>query len=142
MNTQAIIRTNPDIHGELANLTLLEAEIRRSSPPYRFFKRSFDILSSATALLLLSPLMLGLCLAIRLDSRGKAIFVHKRCGKDGKVLKMYKFRTMYANAQDMIKDFTPEQKKEWEENFKLVDDPGSPGWERFCGKPAWTSCLS
>lgn len=123
MNTQAIIRTNPDIHGELANLTLLEAEIRRSSLPYRFFKRSFDILSSATALLLLSPLMLGLCLAIRLDSKGKAIFVHKRCGKDGKVLKMYKFRTMYANAQDMIKDFTPEQKKEWEENFKLVDDP-------------------
>ena len=36
---------------------------------------------------------------------------------------MYKFRTMYENAQDMINDFTPEQMKEWKENFKLQDDP-------------------
>ncbi len=43
--------------------------------------------------------------------------------KMAKKFKMYKFRTMYENAQDMINDFTPEQMKEWKENFKLQDDP-------------------
>ena len=40
-----------------------------------------------------------------------------------KKFKMYKFRTMYENAEEMIKNFSPEQKKEWEENYKLKEDP-------------------
>lgn len=123
MNTQAVLRNPGEISTEMYGLELLEAVPRKNAFAYRFIKRSFDILASGLALTLLSPLMLLLCLLVRLDSRGPAIFVHKRYGKNGKVLNMYKFRTMYANAQDMIKDFTPEQKKEWEENFKLVDDP-------------------
>lgn len=81
MNTQGIIRNNHDISGELTERILLEAEMRKSSLLYRFLKRGFDIAASATALVLLSPVMALLCLAIRLDSQGKAIFVHKRCGK-------------------------------------------------------------
>lgn len=123
MNTQVILRNPGEINGEVYGLELLEAVPRKNSFAYRFIKRGFDILASAVALVILSPLLALLCLLIRLDSPGPAIFVHKRYGKNGKVLRMYKFRTMYQNAQDMIKDFTPEQKREWEENFKLVDDP-------------------
>lgn len=123
MNTQAILRTPAEIGGELYGLELLDAVPRKNSFAYRFIKRGFDILASGAALVILSPLLALLCLLIRLDSKGPAIFVHKRYGKNGKLLRMYKFRTMYANAQDMIKDFTPEQKKEWEESFKLTNDP-------------------
>lgn len=123
MNTQAILRTTAEINGELYGLRLLDVGAQKRSLPYRFIKRSFDIVASATALLLLSPLLLALCVLIRLDSKGPAIFVHRRYGKNGKPLNMFKFRTMYVNAQEMIADFTPEQKKEWEENFKLTDDP-------------------
>lgn len=51
------------------------------------------------------------------------IFTHRRVGKDGKPLNIYKFRSMVTNAEDLIKQFTPEQKAEYERNFKLEDDP-------------------
>ena len=57
------------------------------------------------------------------DEKSKKEFEARFYGKNGKKFKMYKFRTMYENAQDMINDFTPEQMKEWKENFKLQDDP-------------------
>lgn len=123
MNTQAVCRpvekNNMEIYGE----DLLNMGARKKSMCYRFIKRCFDIVASAGALLILSPLLILLCLLIRMDSKGPVIFVHRRCGKNGKTLNMFKFRTMYVNAQDMIADFTPEQKREWEENFKLVNDP-------------------
>lgn len=123
MNTQAVSRKTGEVSEELYSLEGFEAIVRKPAIAYRGVKRGFDIVSSATALILLSPLMLCLCLLIRLDSKGPAFFVHKRYGKNGKELRMYKFRTMYVNAQEMIADFTPEQKKEWEENFKLQNDP-------------------
>lgn len=123
MNTQALLRNPIELNGELCGFALPEGTFRKRSLPYRFCKRSFDLLASAAALILLSPLLALLCLLIRLDSPGPAIFIHQRYGKNGKVLRMYKFRTMYVNAQEMIADFTPEQKREWEENFKLLHDP-------------------
>ena len=54
---------------------------------------------------------------------GKIIFKHKRIGKNGKEIYIYKFRTMVENAEDMIQNFTEEQKKEFQENYKLADDP-------------------
>lgn len=90
---------------------------------YRIIKRSFDIVMSSIAILLLSPFMLLLCALIRLDSPGPALFVHHRIGKNGKPLPLLKFRSMHLNAEEMIKDFTPEQRYEWEHNFKLDHDP-------------------
>ena len=46
-----------------------------------------------------------------------------RVGKDGKLFPCFKFRSMYANAEEMKNNFTPEQKKEYEETFKLKNDP-------------------
>lgn len=86
-------------------------------------KRFVDILLASVGLVVLSPVFLILAAMIKINSRGSVFFAHTRIGKDGKKFKMYKFRTMYENAEEMIKDFTPEQKKEWEENYKLKDDP-------------------
>ena len=65
---------------------------------YAAIKRLLDILLSAVALVLLSPLLLLTALAVKLDSRGPAIFRQKRVGKDGKVFCVYKFRSMSTEA--------------------------------------------
>lgn len=90
---------------------------------YMSVKRVFDLVISTIGLIILSPIFLILAIIVKLDSKGPVFFAHTRYGKNGKKFKMYKFRTMYENAQDMINDFTPEQMKEWKENFKLQDDP-------------------
>ena len=90
---------------------------------YRAAKRAFDVVSAAAALGLLWPLMLVIGLFIRLDSEGPARFVHMRCGEDGRAFPLLKFRTMCAGAEAMIPHFTPAQRAEWEQNFKLNDDP-------------------
>lgn len=96
---------------------------RASKINYISVKRIIDVIISTIGLIVLSPIFLILAIIIKLDSKGPVFFAHTRYGKDGKKFKMYKFRTMYENAQDMINDFTPEQMKEWKENFKLQDDP-------------------
>jgi len=61
-------------------------------------KRLFDIVSSLAGLLVLSPLLLALWVAVKLDSPGPALYVQERVGLSGKRFKMYKFRTMRAGA--------------------------------------------
>ena len=90
---------------------------------YLVAKRFLDIVCALAASVVLSPVLMGIAVAIRIDSKGPAIFKHKRVGQNGKPLYLYKFRSMFENAEDMIQDFTPEQKKEWEQNFKLENDP-------------------
>lgn len=55
--------------------------------------------------------------------KASPFYVHKRIGKNGKTIGILKFRSMVKNADELIASFTPEQKKEWKENFKLKDDP-------------------
>lgn len=90
---------------------------------YKITKRTADILVSLIGLIFLSPLFLIISIAVKLDSKGPAFFVHKRIGKDGKIINVYKFRTMVDNAEGLIRKFTPEQLKKFNENFKLEDDP-------------------
>lgn len=61
-------------------------------------KRCFDLLVASFALLLLSPLLLGLALWIRLDSPGPALFRQERVGRHGKPFRIHKFRTMRTDA--------------------------------------------
>ncbi|MDF2882789.1 MAG: rfbP [Clostridiaceae bacterium] len=89
---------------------------------YNFIKRLFDFISSLVAIIILSPLFLVIGIVIKFDSRGTIFFSHKRFGKGGSVMKIYKFRTMVSNAEELLKNLTPEQKEEFEKNFKLEDD--------------------
>ena len=90
---------------------------------YNFFKRMLDIFFSIIGLIVLIPIMLIVALVIRVDSKGPITFKHKRIGKNGKHIYVYKFRTMYSNSKEIFDNFTAEQKKEYYENFKLENDP-------------------
>lgn len=90
---------------------------------YKYTKRILDIVLSSIGFIVLLPIFGMIALCVKLDSRGPVFFKHKRIGKNGKEIYIYKFRTMVENAEDMIKDFTPEQAKEFRKNYKLKDDP-------------------
>lgn len=91
--------------------------------PYKIVKRTADVTLASVGLILLFPVFAIIALAIKLESKGPIFFRHTRIGKDGKIIKIYKFRSMVENAEDLIKRFTPEQMKEYEENYKLSNDP-------------------
>ena len=90
---------------------------------YRVIKRILNLLCSFVGVIVLSPFFLIISLLIKVTSKGPVFFVHERVGFNGKKFKLIKFRTMVNNAEEMIASFSPEHKKEWEENYKLKDDP-------------------
>lgn len=65
---------------------------------YRFVKRSFDIIASLLMLIVLSPMMLIIAIAIKCDSKGSIMFKQKRIGRKGKPFNCYKFRSMKIDA--------------------------------------------
>ena len=71
-------------------------------------KRSFDILVSALALILLAPFFLILAVVIKLTSRGPVFYKGKRVGRGGDIFLMHKFRSMVVNADQMGTDLTPQ----------------------------------
>ena len=87
-----------------------------------FMKRAFDIAASFFGLLLLAPVFLIIIAAIKLESEGKAVYTQRRVGRNGKVFKMYKFRSMVHNADEILMNFTSEQRAEFEISFKLEND--------------------
>lgn len=93
----------------------------------QFGKRVFDIVFSLFAIIALSPIYLIIAIIIKVISPGApVIFAHKRIGKDGKFFRVYKFRTMVANAEKILEDWLenhPEIREEYEKDFKLKDDP-------------------
>ena len=101
---------------------------------YKYVKRFTDVLISSIALVILSPLFLLIAVAIKLESKGPVFFEHKRIGKNGKEIKILKFRSMVDNAEDLIKKFTPEQMKEFKQNFKLENDPRVTKFGKFLRK--------
>ncbi|MBI4036740.1 sugar transferase [Candidatus Daviesbacteria bacterium] len=91
---------------------------------YNFLKRTIDIIGSALGLIILFPLLILVALAIKLDSRGP-IFADTpmRAGKDGKLFRIYKFRSMVANAQ-LLLDGNPTLLEEYKKNgYKIFNDP-------------------
>ena len=98
-------------------------EILKELNVYKYIKRAIDIFISLTALIVLSPVFLIIAILIKKESDGPVFFKHKRIGKNGKEIAIYKFRSMVPNAEELIKKFTPEQMKEFKENFKLENDP-------------------
>ncbi|MDP4088811.1 MAG: sugar transferase [Bacillota bacterium] len=90
---------------------------------YRVVKRFLDLFGSIVGLIIVSPLILIVAIIIRIDSKGPIIFCHKRLGQGGKTIKVFKFRTMRNNAEELLKNLDEKQKKEFQTNFKLENDP-------------------
>ena len=115
---------NENVVQNISNLTLTKRRTRVSKNQcYVYIKRIIDCIISSIALILLLPIFLIIAIAIKLDSKGPIFFAHTRIGKNGKPIKIYKFRTMVVNAEELIKKFTPEQMKEYKKNYKLNNDP-------------------
>ena len=64
-------------------------------------KRIFDILASGLSLIILFPIFVIIGILIKLDSKGPVFFIQERAGKDGKIFKAYKLRTMVDNAENV-----------------------------------------
>lgn len=109
-----------------------EKEIIASSPT-PLWKRTFDIVASSTGLLALSPLLLGAALAIRLDSKGPIFFAQVREGKDGRIFKIYKFRTMRPDAEQLQRQLL-ELNEQDGPAFKIERDPRVTRVGRFLRK--------
>lgn len=107
----------------LAVKTKVEVIGKREKIFYKFFKRCFDLVGGIIGLILLSPAILIVAILVRIDSPGPIVFGHERVGKNDKRIKVYKFRSMYQNSQEIFDNFTEEQKKEYYINFKLDNDP-------------------
>ena len=105
-----------------AGLTLLHVDHPQLSGPRQVLKGFFDRAMAGLALLLLSPLMVAIAVAIRLNDRGPALFAQTRVGKDGHTFKIYKFRTMVVDAEARLAELMPANDSDGV-LFKLRRDP-------------------
>ncbi|MDD4413227.1 MAG: sugar transferase [Oscillospiraceae bacterium] len=104
-----------------------------ASPHYLFAKRFLDVIFSFFSIILLIPVFLLVATMIRFDSNGSIIFCQYRCGYKGKVFKMYKFRSMVANAPSLKRKL--ESKNEAKgQMFKIKNDPRVTRVGRFIRK--------
>jgi lipopolysaccharide/colanic/teichoic acid biosynthesis glycosyltransferase len=104
-----------------------------ASAPTPLWKRSFDIASSAAGLLILSPLLVGAALAVRFDSKGPIFFAQVREGKDGRLFRIYKFRTMLPDAEKLQRDLLEINEQDGPA-FKIERDPRVTRVGRFLRK--------
>ena len=68
------------------------------------WKRTFDILFAGTAVIILSPILIGTAIAIRMESKGKVIYKSQRVGSKYQIFDFLKFRSMYTNADKRLKE--------------------------------------
>ncbi|MFR9239375.1 MAG: sugar transferase [Clostridium baratii] len=104
------------------NNAALDRECNNESIMYIFLKRLIDLLGSFIGLIVLSPIILIVSLFIKFESKGPVIFSQDRIGKDGKIFKMYKFRSMVVNAEE-LKEKLKEQNEMSGPMFKMKEDP-------------------
>lgn len=91
----------------------------------RMLKRGLDVVGGVFFLVLFSPLFAVLAVLIKRDG-GPVLFGHQRIGRGGRPFRCYKFRTMAPNAQEVLQDLLdndPEARAEWDQCFKLKNDP-------------------
>lgn len=109
---------------EVSGLKVLDRKKElRSHRRYWLLRRGQDVFFSGMALLVLSPVLIITALAVWIDDpHGSPIFKQVRCGRDGKPFKMYKFRSMYMDAERKLEELL--QKNEMDgPAFKIKDDP-------------------
>ena len=107
---------------------VLGLEIRHNllKPVNRWFKRAVDIAVAALGLVAIAPFVPIVVLWIRMASPGRAFFVQEREGRKGKLIHIFKFRTMYHDAEQMLERHLvadPAAQAEWDKFCKLKNDP-------------------
>lgn len=107
---------------EVDGLPLVAINEQQACRWYEIRKRVLDLVLASVATVLLAPLWVVVALCIRLEDGGPAIFSQRRVGKDGRVFKMLKFRTMVVNAEAMLPQLVNLADLS-EPVFKLENDP-------------------
>lgn len=113
-------KTKINVNAKEINILSLRTRI------YLPFKRLFDILFGIIGVILTIPFILIIKISYILNKDYSSIFfTHKRIGKNGKEFKMYKFRTMVPNAEELLKEMLKNKKylNEWKEYHKFENDP-------------------
>lgn len=100
----------------------VENESTRGFSFYEVIKRVIDVVCSFVGVLVLSPLFIIIAIIIKFTSKGPVFFSQKRVGRDGKEFKMYKFRSMVVNAEE-LKEKLVAQNEMSGPMFKMKDDP-------------------
>ncbi len=88
----------------------------------RALKRLIDVVGALVGLIVMAPVLVVIALAIKLDSPGAILFVHTRAGQDGKPFRMYKFRSMVADAEARLGEVIARNRLP-PPVFKIPDDP-------------------
>jgi len=107
-----------DLHG-VTVMGVRRFDLTRSSA---MFKRAFDLFGASLGLLAVSPLLIVIAVAVRLDSRGPVFFRQLRVGRHGQRFQMMKFRTMIPDAE-ALKDSLRDRNEAQEGLFKIAEDP-------------------
>lgn len=101
---------------------------------HQCLKRLMDMAASSVLILTMLPILLAIAMAIKFTSRGPILFGHKRCGRDGKMFRVWKFRTMVLDADRLLEEYlrsSPDAMNEWTRTFKLRKDPRVTAVGRF-----------
>jgi lipopolysaccharide/colanic/teichoic acid biosynthesis glycosyltransferase len=104
----------------------VEERVVSKKKRYDKFKRYFDLIFSIFVLVLTSPIFLIVSFLIKITSKGPVFYKQKRLGKDGKIIEVYKFRTMVKDADRILEEMlnkNPDLKVEFDKYFKLKNDP-------------------
>jgi exopolysaccharide biosynthesis polyprenyl glycosylphosphotransferase len=120
-----------DLHG-VTVMGVRRFDLTRSSAA---FKRAFDLLGASLGLLAISPVMIAIAIAIKLDSRGPVFFRQLRVGRHGHRFHMLKFRTMVPEAE-ALKESLRDQNEAQEGLFKIAEDPRTTRVGRLLRKSA------
>lgn len=107
---------------EMANVPLIEVNKVRITGLHAVNKTLIDYVGASLGLILLSPIYGLIAFLIRLDSPGPIFYRHRVLGLNGRSFDAFKFRTMFENSDDIF-DLNPSLREEFEQNFKLKDDP-------------------
>jgi exopolysaccharide biosynthesis polyprenyl glycosylphosphotransferase len=119
-----VLGTSAQLH-TIEGIPLVGLALPRLSGSSRFLKRSFDVVGATAGLVLLSPFLLLTALLIKLDSRGSVFFRQVRMGEDERTFRIYKFRTMVADA-DMRKEEVAHLNMHREHDPRMFKVPSDP----------------
>jgi exopolysaccharide biosynthesis polyprenyl glycosylphosphotransferase len=119
-----VLGTNAQLH-TIEGMPLVGLPSPHLSRSSRFLKRTLDLVAASTGLVLLSPMFLAVALMIKLDSRGPVFFRQVRMGAAGRTFRVFKFRTMVRNAENMKLDVAHLNMHNGGDGrmFKVPDDP-------------------
>lgn len=107
----------------LGNYTVLTMSLNYATPLQQFLKRSFDIIGGIVGSLVTCILFIFLAPAIYIQSPGPIFFSQERVGQNGKLFKLYKFRSMYPDAEERKKELMEKNHCESGLMFKMEGDP-------------------